>query len=320
MTFDKERKIYFIGGKGGVGKSSTAAAFALLCAEKQCKTLLISTDPAHNIGDLFHISLGKEKKKIKENLYVFEINPEYETKKYINSVKENLRGLVKSTLLEEVYRQIDTAASTPGADEAALFDAMTEIILEEQQHFDKIIFDTAPTGHTIRLLSLPELMSVWIDGMIKKRRKINENYTHLLNDGEPIEDPIYDVLQKRKEKFSNVRTVLLDPNKTRYVFILLPERLPIVETEKAVTLLAKHNIHIDTIIVNKVLPTNADGDFLRKRQKIEKEYIKEIENKFSNQRIIKIPLFEEDIYTVEALQAFSHHLETLESIQLKQPL
>lgn len=304
------KKIVFIGGKGGVGKSTTAASFSLLCAQKGEKTLLVSTDPAHNIGDIFHMKVGGKIKKVENNLFAYEIDPERETKKYMNSVKENLRGMIKTSLIDEVHRQIDTAAATPGADEAAIFDTISSIILEEQAKFDKIIFDTAPTGHTIRLLSLPELMGVWIDGMIERRKKINTNYSQLLNDGEPVEDPIYETLQKRRQKFANVRQILLDNEKTGFAFVLIPERLPILETKKAIELLAKYNLSIETLFLNKVLPETADGIFLKKRREIETHYLELIKKKFKDQLIIKIPLFEEDITSKEALHEFASRLWT----------
>jgi arsenite/tail-anchored protein-transporting ATPase len=300
-----KKKIIFIGGKGGVGKSTTAASFSLLCAKKGEKTLLVSTDPAHNIGDIFHMKVGGKMKKIEANLFAYEIDPQRETKKYITGVKENLRGMIKTSLMDEVHRQIDTAAATPGADEAAIFDCISSIILEEEANFDKIIFDTAPTGHTIRLLSLPELMGVWIDGMIERRKKINTNYSQLLNDGEPVEDPLYETLQKRRQKFADVREVLLNSEKTGFAFVLIPERLPILETEKAIELLSKYNLSIETLFLNKVLPTSADGTFLEKRRQIESQYLTLIKKTFKKQTIIEIPLFEEDIASIDSLHVFA---------------
>ncbi len=165
------KKILFIGGKGGVGKSTSASAIAWKLAAAGKKTLLISTDPAHNLGDIFSVKIGGEARRIVPNLYALEIDPEYETTKYINSVKANIKGVVHSSMADEVYRQLDTAKASPGADEAALFDKLISIIIEGSEDYDHLVFDTAPTGHTIRLLTLPELMGVWIEGMLKKRKK-----------------------------------------------------------------------------------------------------------------------------------------------------
>ncbi|MFD1019760.1 ArsA family ATPase [Thalassobacillus hwangdonensis] len=301
-------KIIFVGGKGGVGKSTSSAAIALAYAEEGYRTLVVSTDPAHNLGDIFHHKLNHEKTKLQENLWGIEVDPARESKRYIKGVKENLEGLVKSKMVEEVHRQIDMASASPGADEAALFDRLISIILEESEHYDKIVFDTAPTGHTVRLLSLPELMGVWIDGMLDRRKKINANYSELLNDGDPVDDPIYAILQKRKEKFASVREIIMDSKQTAFMFVLIPERLPILETSQAIEQLAKHDLHIRTLIVNKVLPPHADGDFLQKRRHQEQAYLEEINQRFHNQQLAQVPLFEEDVSDMEKLKVFSHHL------------
>ncbi|WP_082232478.1 ArsA family ATPase [Halobacillus massiliensis] len=306
-----QNKILFIGGKGGVGKSTSSAALALALARSGSRTLIVSTDPAHNLGDIFHKKIKHDKTPLEPNLWGIEVNPNRESKRYIQGVKENLEGLVKSRMVEEVHRQIDMASASPGADEAALFDRLISIILEEADEFDKIVFDTAPTGHTIRLLTLPELMSVWIDGMLEKRKKINDNYTQLLNDGEPVDDPIYEILQKRKEKFAAVREIILDSKQTGFIFVLIPERLPILETRQAIRQLDQHHLHIKTLIVNKVLPDYADGEFLAKRRRQERNYLDEIDQTFKKQRTIRVPLFEEDVSDMDKLSKFADYLQSI---------
>jgi arsenite/tail-anchored protein-transporting ATPase len=301
------KNIIFVGGKGGVGKSTTAAAIALQSAEQGFKTLLISTDPAHNVGDIFSTKIGGKTREIADNLYALEIDPDIETDNYIKSVKENIRGVVHSGMMEEVHRQLDTAKASPGADEAALFDKLISIILEERANFDKLVFDTAPTGHTIRLLSLPELMGVWIKGLLDKRRTTNENYSRLIHDGEPVEDPIYDVLRIRQSRFSKAREVLLDKKQTGFIFVLNPERLPILETKKAIELLNKYDLVVSTLIINKVLPVEADGEFIMERKKHEKQYIELIKETFTKQQLIFVPLFSQDIINEKQLALFSEY-------------
>jgi arsenite/tail-anchored protein-transporting ATPase len=299
------KKVLFVGGKGGVGKSTSAAGIALLNAKSGKRTLLVSTDPAHNTGDIFHKKIGNLIVNIAPNLDALEIDPAIESKKYIGQVKSNLKGLVRATMIEEVHRQIDTASSSPGADEAALFDAIVSVILDKVKTYETIIFDTAPTGHTIRLLTLPELMSVWIDGMLERRKKTTDNYNQLLNDGDPIVDPIYEVLQTRKKRFSAVREILLDSSQTGFIFVLNPERLPILETEKAIKLLDQYHLHVKVLVVNKVLPDDIQDSFFQKRKLREKEYIGQIEKTFQKQTKLYIPLMEEDISSFELLEAFT---------------
>ncbi len=308
MSMFFSHKIMFIGGKGGVGKSTTASAITQLLSEDNKKVLLVSTDPAHNIGDIFHVRPKDTALSINTYLHLLEINPQSESKRYIEEVKTNLKGLVKATMVEEVHRQIDLASASPGADEAALFDKITSIVLEEYGSYDHIIFDTAPTGHTIRLLTLPELMNVWISGLLEKRRKVQQNYSQLLNDGEPVDDPIFDKLQERKQKFVKVRDILLDHKKTGYAFVLNAERLPILETEKAISMLEKHDMNVSTVFVNKVIPDHADGVFMENRRKNELPYLEQIKDIFRKQEIIKTPLFEHDISTKEHLKKYADTL------------
>lgn len=302
------KKIIFVGGKGGVGKSTSAAAIAWKSAREGHSTLLISTDPAHNLGDIFDKRIGGSITAVSENLSALEIDPAIETEAYIKGVKANIKNVVHTGMMEEVHRQLDTAKASPGADEAALFDRLISIILEESDDYDKLIFDTAPTGHTIRLLSLPELMGVWIEGMLKKRQKTNENYSALLNDGDPVEDPIYDVLKERQERFSKAREILLDGSLTGFVFVLNPERLPIEETKKAIDLLDQYHLHVKTLIVNKVLPEDADGEFMIQRRQHEQQYKEMIRNSFQKQEKIYVPLFPHDIIKQEHLETISYYL------------
>ncbi|WP_200411121.1 ArsA family ATPase [Virgibacillus salexigens] len=301
---DLTKKILFVGGKGGVGKSTTAAAIAWNAAKAGRKTLLVSTDPAHNIGDIFDQKIGGNIKHVNLQLYAIEIDPDLETTTYIDGVKENIKNFVHTGMVEEVNRQLDTAKASPGADEAALFDKLISIIIHENVHFDQLVIDTAPTGHTVRLLTLPELMGVWMEGLIKRRQKTNQDYSQLLNDGNPVEDPIFDVLKERQDRFAKARALLLDQSITGYIFVLNPERLSIAETEKAIQLLEKYHLYVQTLIINKVLPEQIDGEFLLQRSIYEEKYVDLIHHTFSKQQKIFIPLYPHDIIDMKQLEKF----------------
>lgn len=305
----KEKQIIFFGGKGGVGKSTSSAAYAIYLAKQGYKTLLVSTDPAHNLSDIFNVSIGGKIRKVRENLHALEIDSTDEASKYIATVKDNLKGLVKSSMVNEVHRQIDLASASPGAEEAALFDRMVSLIIDEHETFEKIVFDTAPTGHTIRLLTLPELMGVWIEGMLERREKVNKDYSQYLGEDEKKEDPIYGILNKRKQRFAKAREILLDGHKTGMIFVLNPEKLPILETKKAIHQLDQFHLHVRHLVVNKILPDILDSDFFQKRKQLETEYLQMIKKEFTKQHKVYIPLLDEDITSVKTLDRISEYFE-----------
>jgi len=303
-----QTKFYFIGGKGGVGKSTTSATLALLLSTYGQKVLLVSTDPAHNIRHIFHVSEDKEAVfEVNDYLHIFEIDGKEETEKYIEEVKNNVKQFVQSSRLEEALRHIDLAGATPGAEEAAVFDRITKIMLDLQVTYDKIIFDTAPTGHTLRLLTLPELMSAWVHGLLERRKKMNDNFHSYLSDGQAVEDPIYKKLMERQFNFKNVHNLLSNPKVTKFWFVLNPERLPLLETKNAVNILNRFGLSVSTIVMNKVIPSDAYGSFIEKRKTNEKKYIEMVYETFKDQNIVSIPLLPHDIASIEHLEKLASY-------------
>ena len=305
--------ILFLSGKGGVGKTTTAAAHALGAAEAGRRVLLVSTDPAHSLGDAFGQPLGETPTAVAPGLDALEIDPDAECARYIERVKANVRATVRSTMIEEAERQIDLAGRAPGAFEAALFDRIVAILLDEARPgeaggYEQVVFDTAPTGHTVRLLSLPELMGAWVDGLLRQRSEHNRERAQWLGGGEVPDDPLYDLLSERRRRMAAVRDWLLDPERTGFVFVLTPEQLPIEETRRAVAELDEHGLRVGGIVVNRVLPEEADGAFLAQRRAAEAEHLQRIEALFGDRPRRFIPLQPTDIGSREALRALARHL------------
>ena len=303
------KRVVFFAGKGGVGKTTSAAAFALARAQAGARVLLVSTDPAHNLGDIFGTRIGDNMVKVSDNLEAVEIEQEAQTRKYLDQVKSNLRKAVQTTMLDEVMRQIDLVAHAPGTSEAAIFDRMVSIMLDDADRFDTVVFDTAPTGHTIRLLSLPELMGVWIKGLLQRRQRHNQDYAQLLGDGEPIDDPMFEVLNRRRERAAKVSGLLLNSNVTGFVFVLVPEFLPIAETRKGIDHLAQYDLHVGTIVINKILPDSVSDPFFKGRLDQQRQYRTRIEDEFPKQVKLDLPLLSHDIDTLESLRAIASHIE-----------
>lgn len=310
-----ERRYLFFGGKGGVGKTTVAAAFALLSADRGQRTLLVSTDPAHSTSDILQQRLSSEPRSVVDNLWAMEIDPEQEVERYIAEVKEHIADSTPPRLAAEVERQIDIARVSPGADESALFERFTKILEEDGTSYDRIIFDTAPTGHTLRLLSLPETMTTWITGLIAHRQKVNvlgqmwrKVSGAAAGSNQDREDPVLRALDRRKRRFVHSREIVKDDRLTAFVFVIIPERLPILETGKAVRALAKYGIPVGGVFVNRVLPQDAEGEFLQRRREREAGYLLEIADTFSRHPMQQLPLLESDIVGVKALRRMAERL------------
>ncbi len=312
LEFPPDRPILFFGGKGGVGKTTLAASAALRFADRGLRTLLVSTDPAHSTSDILQIDLGPAPRPVVADCWAMELDPEREADAYIEAVKTRIAEAAPPRLLAEVERQVDIARVSPGAVEAAIFDRFTRILDDEGDRFQRIVFDTAPTGQTLRLLSLPELMTAWMTGLIRRRRKVSalakmwQNVAGSVADRRPREDPILAALEDRRARFHRARKILTDPERTAFVLVLIPERLPIWETETAAAALARNGIPIGAILVNQVLPPAAGGEdasaFLRARRERQRGYLARIAEGLGDWPLLRVDQRDSDPVGVDALR------------------
>lgn len=321
-----DRRVLFFGGKGGVGKTTLASTFAVLAADQHLKTLLVSTDPAHSTSDVFDADVGPEPTPLTDHLFAMEIDPEREAAQYVEDVKARIAESTPPRLVAEVERQIDIARVSPGAEEAALFDRFTRLLEQDGRFYDRIIFDTAPTGHTLRLLTLPENMSIWMSGLISRRKKVNalgkmwRNVAGAAAGSDTAKpDPVLDALHERKHRFERAREVMTDPEQTGFVFVIVPERLPILETERAVATLAKYQIPVGAIIVNRVLPA-IDEPFLARRRERESGYLDTIADTFKGVPLFRLPLLDSDVVGIAGLRSLADLLPDAECAFRRPPL
>ena len=298
----KGKQFIFFGGKGGVGKTTCSSAFAKCCAKTGDKTLVVSTDPAHSLSDIFGANIGSEIIQLDDNLFGLEIDAELERKKYVDRIKGQLSAGISPVIIEEINRQIDAASVSPGSEEAAIFDKLVEIVEERRLEYDRIVFDTAPTGHTLRLLSLPELLGGWMDSLIGKRKQAL-GLLKMLHSGDKAKkdeiskDPVLSLLEKRRAKFESARNILIDSNSMEFIFVLNPEKLPILETIKGISVLTKYKIPVAGVIVNRTIPDEfcINNEFWSKRKAVERQYMETINNEFKDKIITVLPLLDEDI-------------------------
>ena len=206
-----------------------------------------------------------------------------------------MRELFGPNILKEAHKQIDLAASMPGAEEVALFDRMGGLIRGEDTRFDLVIFDTAPTGHTLRLIRMPELMEAWIKALTKSRRAM------LGVEGDDKDDPILVSLRDRFERLQALRARLIGGRTTAFVLVLIPERLPIEETARALAQLDETGVKIGGLVVNRVLPEHTTDAFLTERRAQERVYLDEIATRFADRPRVYLPQFPRDVYGLASL-------------------
>jgi len=326
-----DRRLLFVGGKGGVGKTTTAAALGLLAAERGRRCLVVSTDPAHSLGDAVDRPVGDRETGLVAGLWGLEIDPDAEASRHINRITADMSQLVAPEMRAEVERQMEMARLSPGAQEAALLERVAQLILEGTKRYDLVIFDTAPTGHTLRLLTLPEAMAAWTDGMLahsKRSEELGKVLQHLQPKGsradvptpldDPQEDPFRDMdartrrvaekLLERRRLFHRARHALTDAETTAFLFVLTPEKLPILETRKAWDALSRFDIPIAGAVVNRVLPADADGTFLQNRREQEAHYLAEIDRQFGDLPRIRVPMLASDVTGMDSLREVAEYL------------
>ena len=316
------RRLLFVGGKGGVGKTTIAAALALVAAERGRRCLLVSTDPAHSLADLFGRSIGHRETALTASLWALEIDPDRQADEHLKTVKARMRRLVHPRSFAEIDRQLDLARHAPGTMEAAMLERVAEVMTLAGDQYDQIIFDTAPTGHTVPLLSLPEVMAAWMDGLLGHRERsarLGSALRHLgggrvkgddLSLLEPAADhdegsrdqQLNELLQTRRRKFVRARELLLDADVSAFLLVLNPDRLAVLETIKAHDILTRFNVPVTGLVVNRVLPTDADGTFLDARRRQEAPYLEQIDQIFSRLPRVRVPLLPDEVSDMEPLR------------------
>ena len=289
MSPNGATKYLFFGGKGGVGKTTLATATAVWFADHGHKTTIVSTDPTVSLSAMFGQEIGGEARvpiRHVSNLCGLNINPNDAKgvfQKRLNSVMGQMTGTFGGDVV-----------STPCAEEMATFDQFVTFL--EEPDSDVIVFDTAPTGKTLRELAMP---FDWA-GFLQKQIQDGKELARLMN----MDEDSFDKLEQDKRRYENALDVLRNRSTTVFNLVLLPERLPIEETHSAIAGLDRLGIPVQSLVINQcILPEVIEGNrFLTARANLQSRYLDEIENRFNGLTRARLPLLDHDVSELSTLR------------------
>jgi arsenite-transporting ATPase len=298
----KTLKWIFVGGKGGVGKTTCSSSLAIQLAKVRSSVLIISTDPAHNLSDAFCQKFTKVPTLVQgfQNLFAMEVDPTVDA--------EELDVVEKGSPEAELFQ--DLALAIPGIDEAMSF---AEVMKQVQSmEFSAIVFDTAPTGHTLRLLSFPSALEKGLSRIVNIKSKfgaIFQQLTSMISGGE-TDDQLSSKLELTKKVIEEVNLQFTNPDLTTFICVCIPEFLSIYETERLIQELAKFKIDTENIIINQVLFPEEDSHckLCTARCNMQKKYLDQVNDLYEDFHKVKLPLLHNEVRGVPALESFSQNL------------
>ena len=285
-------RIYIFTGKGGVGKSSVAAAHAIKSAEEGKKTLLVSTDMAHNLGDIFERKLGKEAENVLPNLDIYEIDPEYVMENDFSSIMSYLGNLLSDV---DDY-SLQDMGMMPGMEE--LFSLLKIADIYNSERYERIIVDCAPTGETLALLKFPELLSWYMEKLFPigkvAMRMLSPISKSLFKVEMPNKSAMTD-MEKMYLKLVELQELLKNRDVTSIRIVTTPEKMVVEETKRNYMYMNLYNFNVDGLYINRILPQDINNDFFNQWIVIQREYITYLKESFSALSIYEIPWYEEEL-------------------------
>jgi arsenite/tail-anchored protein-transporting ATPase len=308
-------RLILMTGKGGVGKTSVAAATGLKCAEMGYKTLVLSTDPAHSLADSFDTEMGHEPIEVRPNLWGAELDALMELEGNWGAVKRYITQVLQARGLEGV--QAEELAILPGMDE--IFGLVRMKRHYDEGFYDVLIIDSAPTGTALRLLSLPEVGGWYMRRFYKPFQAVSVALRPLV---EPLFRPIVgfslpdkevmDAPYEFYEQIEALQVILMDNSKTSVRLVANPEKMVIKESLRAHAYLSLYNVSTDLVIANRIIPAEVTDPFFQKWKESQEKYRQELHDNFSPLPVKEVPLFSEEMCGMDALQRLKDTLYAAE--------
>lgn len=307
-------KYIFTGGKGGVGKTISAAGIAYYYASNGYKTLLASLNPVHSLTSLFKQDLtGGVIKKVEgvDNLYAVEVEIDDVVARYKENISRRIKEFMKwADIPIDPKPFIEIATTNPAFQESAMFDKMMDIVIGEGQNFDKIVFDTAAVANAVRLIGLSKIYGLWLQRMIKSREEALSLRVKLSFRKEKVmeeikKDPLMADLLSLNEKFTKVRGILLNSDETAFFFVTLPLSLPIAVVKRFIKMVTAYDIPVGGVIVNMVLKKAvADAttnEYIRNQYQQQLHYMGIIQRDLGDQVVSYIPMYDREVVGIDMI-------------------
>jgi len=307
-------KYIFTGGKGGVGKTISAAGIAYYYASNGYKTLLASLNPVHSLTSLFKQDLtGGVIKKVEgvDNLYAVEVEIDDVVARYKENISRRIKEFMKwADIPIDPKPFIEIATTNPAFQESAMFDKMMDIVIGEGQNFDKIVFDTAAVANAVRLIGLSKIYGLWLQRMIKSREEALSLRVKLSFRKEKVmeeikKDPLMADLLSLNEKFTKVRGILLNSDETAFFFVTLPLSLPIAVVKRFIKMVTAYDIPVGGVIVNMVLKKSvADAttnEYIRNQYQQQLHYMGIIQRDLGDQVVSYIPMYDREVVGIDMI-------------------
>ena len=288
-------RIIIFTGKGGVGKTSTAAAHGVKAAREGIKTLIVSTDAAHNLSDLFEKPIKEEPTEVIENLYALEIDHNYEMEKHYGTISKALRNLMKVGENKEASEALEDIIVFPGIEE--LFSLIKIQELYTAGEYELIIVDCAPTGETLSLLKFPELFAWYMEKLFP----IEKVALKVLR---PISKVAFKVDLPDQTAMNDIERLYMTLSELQALsirIVTIPEKMVVEETKRSYMYLNLYNFNVDAIYINRMIPKDIDNLFFKQWQALQEKYLEEIQLAFSHMPIYRMKWYEVDLNGVEAL-------------------
>lgn len=308
-----DRRYIMFGGKGGLGKTTFSAATAYWLASQGKKVLVFSVDPQASLSDIFQQNIfGKGPVKIKENLWAQEIDADTHIKAYQNEIRKKILDMYGfDKVPDEIEQYIQAASAEPAMEESAIFDAVVDIVVKGD--YDYYIYDLVPLGHALYYLSMAKVYDEWINRITKLReemRQYEEMVSQLKQEKTTDEDQILTELTYIKGRINASSRILTDREKTAFFFVVVPEEMIILDTQKAAKLFAAFDVPIAGYVVNRVVPRELlkqnIPSYLKNRIEMQDKYLEQIKTDLGEQVRAHVPELERDVTGLQMIEKLAN--------------